>query len=109
MVRVKGGVHAAKRRRKLLSKTKGYRNERKSKERSAKVAWVHAGAHAFAHRKDKKADFRRLWQIKINAGARAHGVSYSRLLRALKEKKVGLNRKMLAELAEKNPARNSPF
>jgi len=103
MVRVKGGTHAIKRRRKLLSATKGYRNARSSKEKQAKEAWIHAGAHAFAHRKQKKRTFRQLWQIKINAAARTNGETYSTLMHKLKEKNVDLNRKVLAEIAEHNP------
>lgn len=104
MTRVKGAVHAIKRRRKILSRTKGYRNARKSKEREAKQAMIRAGQHAFAHRRTKKRDFRALWQMKVNAGARAHSLTYSTFIKALKDKSVGLNRKMLAELAEHRPA-----
>lgn len=64
---------------------------------------MHAVTHSFAHRKDKKGDFRRLWNVKVNAGVREHGLSYSKFIKALKDKKVGVNRKMLAELAEHKP------
>jgi large subunit ribosomal protein L20 len=64
---------------------------------------MHAGAYAFAHRKDKKSDRRRLWQVKINAASRAEGVSFSKLIGALKKKNVLLNRKMLSELAVEHP------
>lgn len=103
MTRVKRGTHAIKRRRKLLSKTKGYRNARSTKERQAKEAWVHAARHAFNHRKQKKGVFRRLWQTKINAAVREHGMSYSQFIDALKKKNIGLDRKVLATLAENNP------
>lgn len=103
MVRVKKAKHAIKRRRKTLKKTKGYRHGRKSKEREAKQAWIRAGQHAFAHRKQKKREFRKLWQIKINAAARAHGMSYSTFMNGLKKKNVALDRKTLASIAENEP------
>lgn len=104
MTRVKKGLHALKRRRNILRKAKGYRFGRSTKERQAKEALLHAGVYAFAHRRKKKRDFRALWQIKINAAARDNGISYSKFIHALKKKNVGLNRKMLADLAEHNPA-----
>lgn len=102
MTRVKKGVHALKRRRKILKQTKGFRHGRKSKERQAKEALLHAGAYAFAHRRDRKGHNRKLWTIKINAGAREHGLSYSKLIGALKKKNILLDRKILANLAENN-------
>lgn len=107
MTRVKRGTIANKTRRNVLKQTKGYRFGRSTKERQANEAIVHAGSHAFAHRRDKKGDFRRLWNIKINAGIRALDnetiPSYSKLIGALKKKNIDLNRKMLAELAEFHP------
>lgn len=103
MTRVKGGVISQKRRRNVLKQTKGYRHGRSTKERQAKEAIAHAGNHAFAHRRDKKNDFRRLWQIKINAAIRPLGMSYSKFIDALKKKDIGLDRKVLADLAENNP------
>jgi large subunit ribosomal protein L20 len=103
MPRVKGGVHALKRRKNILSRAKGFRFGRGNKESAARDALMHAGAYSFAHRKDKKADRRRLWQVKINAGSRAEGISYSKLMGALKKKNIGLDRKILAELAEFHP------
>jgi large subunit ribosomal protein L20 len=103
MTRVKRGTTSLKHRRKILKQAKGYNFGRGTKERQAKEAIIHAGAHAFAHRRKKKGDFRRLWNVKINAAIRAHGVSYSKFIHALKEKNVGLNRKMLADLAEHHP------
>jgi len=100
MTRVKKGVRALKRRKNILKQTKGYRHGRSTKKRAAREAIFHAGTHAFAHRRDKKGDFRRLWQTKINAGVREHGLSYSRLINILKEKNIAINRKMLAEIAE---------
>jgi len=104
MTRVKRGTISMKRRRNVLKKTKGYRFGRSTKEREAKVAINKAGVHAFAHRRDKKNDFRRLWNIKIGAGLSEHGLSYSKFIDALKKNNVALNRKMLAELAQKEPA-----
>jgi len=104
MTRVKKGVHALKRRRSVLKQTKGFRHGRSTKERQAKDALLHAGAYAFAHRRDKKSHNRKLWNIKINAGAReAIGMSYSKLIGALKKGKIELNRKMLSDLAVNNP------
>jgi len=103
MARVKKGVNALKTRKKVLKQAKGFRFGRSTKERMAREALAHAGAYAFAHRKDKKNDFRKLWNIKINAGARPEGISYSKLIDALKKKKIKLDRKILADLAEHNP------
>ena len=103
MTRVKKGVHALKRRRSVLKQTKGFRHGRSTKERQAKEALLHAGNYSFAHRKDKKSHNRKLWNIKINAGSRELGISYSKLIGALKKKKMELDRKILADLAENNP------
>src|SRR4029079_15274881 len=103
MTRVKKGVHALKRRRSVLKQTKGMRHGRSTKERQAKEALLHAGNYSFAHRKDKKSHNRKLWNIKINAGARELGMSYSKLMGALKKKDILLNRKMLSHFAEYHP------
>ncbi len=103
MTRVKGATHALKRRRNILGRAKGFRFGRSKKEGAAHDALMHAGAYAFAHRKDKKSDRRRLWQVKINASSREEGVSFSKLIGGLKKKNVALNRKMLAELATSHP------
>ena len=103
MTRVKKGVHALKRRRSVLKQTKGFRHGRSTKERQAKEALLHAGNYSFAHRKDKKSHNRKLWNIKINAGARELGMSYSKLIGALKAKNILLDRKILSDLAENNP------
>ena len=104
MTRVKKGVHALKRRRSVLKQTKGFRHGRSTKERQAKDALLHAGAYAFAHRRDKKSHNRKLWNIKINAGSRELGMSYSRFIDALKKKNIMLDRKILSGLAEHNPS-----
>ncbi|MEK7113450.1 MAG: 50S ribosomal protein L20 [Patescibacteria group bacterium] len=104
MTRVKKGVHALKRRRSVLKQAKGFRHGRSKKERQAKDALLHSGAYAFAHRRDKKSHNRKLWNIKVNAGARELGMSYSVFINKLKNKNIVLDRKILAELAENNPA-----
>jgi large subunit ribosomal protein L20 len=102
MARVKGGKISAKRRRNVLKQVKGYRFARSKKERAAKEAIVHAGKYAFAHRRDKKNDFRRLWSVRINA-ALGENLSYSKFIGTLNKKGIKVNRKMLAELAVNNP------
>jgi len=103
MVRIKRGTTALKRRRKILKQTKGYRWGGKSKERQAKERLLHAGTHAFRDRKKKKRNFRRLWQIKINAATREHDLSYSKFIHGLKKANIEIDRKILAELAEHKP------
>lgn len=76
---------------------------RKSKYRQAKEALLHAWSFQFADRKKKKRNFRRLWQIKIGAGAKAEGLSYSRLIHGLKKSQIEIDRKILADLAESQP------
>jgi len=102
MTRVKKGVNALKTRRNVLRQVKGYRFGRSTKERAAYEAISHAGAYAFAHRKDKKGDFRRLWNVKINAALRENGMTYSKFIGAMKKKGLALDRKSLANLAETN-------
>lgn len=104
MVRVKRGVIAHKKREKLLKYTKGFKWGRKSKERSAKDALLHAWPYAFQGRKLRKRDFRRLWQNKIGAAAQAHGQSYSVFVSRLHKKNITLDRKILAQIAEEHPA-----
>lgn len=103
MTRVKRGTTSLKRRRKILRQTKGFKWGRKSKERAAKEALLHAGAHAYYDRRKKKGVFRRLWQIKINAASRKHGISYSKFIDGLKKADIQLDRKILADLAENQP------
>ena len=103
MTRVKRGTTSLKRRRKVLKHAKGYKWSGKSKERQARERLLHAWSHAFKDRRRKKREFRRLWQIKISAGSREAGLSYSKLIHALKKADIKLDRKMLAELAEKHP------
>jgi len=104
MTRVKRGVIAHKRREKVLKAAKGFKWGRKSKERMAREALLHAWSHAFTGRKERKRSFRGMWQTRIGAAARAHGTSYSRLISALKKRGVMLDRKVLAEIAATHPA-----
>lgn len=103
MARVKKGVNALKTRRNILKQVKGYRFGRSTKEKQAYEAISHAGASAFAHRRDKKGEARRVWNIKINAALDVKGISYSKFIGNLKKKDINLNRKMLAELAATHP------
>ncbi len=103
MVRVKRGKIAHKRRKYVLKYTKGFRWGRKAKYRAAKEALLHAWTHAFRGRKEKKGDFRRMWQIQINAAVRQHNLTYGKFMHSLKKKHIGLDRKMLAQLARERP------
>ena len=105
MKRVKKSVNALKTRRNILSQVKGYRFRRSKNERAAYEAISHAGTYAFAHRRDKKGDFRRLWNVRINAALRNinEKYSYSKFIGALKKANISLDRKSLAGLAETSP------
>ncbi len=94
---------AQKRRRNILDEVKGYRQARSKKKRNAREAINHAYTYAFAHRKDKKADFRALWTVRINAALQAHNIKYSRFIKMLKDKGITLDRKVLATLAVEKP------
>jgi large subunit ribosomal protein L20 len=103
MTRVKRGVLKTKTRKNVLKQTKGFRLNRRNKEAAAIEAIMHAGANAFAHRRDKKGDFRRLWNVRINAMLRENGSTYSKFIGALTKKQILINRKMLSEIAAENP------
>jgi len=103
MVRVKRGKAAHKRRRNVLKHTKGFRWGRKSKYALAKDALRHAARYAYRDRRTKKREIRKLWQIKINNACRKQNLSYSKFIHGLKEKKIEIDRKILAQLAEKKP------
>jgi large subunit ribosomal protein L20 len=103
MVRVKRGKTTRKRRKRLLKHAKGFRWGRKSKYRAAKEALLHAWSHTMKDRKRKKRDFRRLWQTQISAACRQLGISYSRFIHGLKKNKIEIDRKILSELAKKEP------
>ncbi len=103
MSRVKRGVTSNKHRKKILKAAKGFRHGRSTKEIEAKVGLRKAGAYQFEHRKDKKADFRRMWQVKMNAALRPLGFSYSKFIGVATKKKILIDRKIFATLAEFNP------
>lgn len=103
MARVKKGMNALKTRRNVLKQVKGYRFGRSKKEKQAYEAISHAGTYAFAHRKDKKGDFRRLWNARLNSALHKEGLSYSKFMGSLKKNNILLNRKMLSEIADSKP------
>ena len=103
MSRVKRGKVARRKRAKILKYTKGFRWGRKSKERAAKEALLHSLRRSFKGRKEKKREYRALWNVRINAGARSEGMKYSAFINALKNKGVRLDRKILADLAKNEP------
>jgi large subunit ribosomal protein L20 len=104
MSRVKGGVAAHKRKVNILKRTKGYRHGRRTKIRQAHEGIMRAGRNAFAHRRAKKNDFRRLWIVRINAAVRENGhQSYSSFINKLKSQGIELDRKVLAEFAAEHP------
>ncbi|MCD6226073.1 50S ribosomal protein L20 [bacterium] len=102
-MRVKTGTVRRRRHKKLLKQAKGYRMTRSRLYKVAHEAVLHAGEYAFAGRKLKKRDLRRLWIVRINAAVRNYGLSYSKFINLLKEKKIALNRKILAHFAAKEP------
>ena len=104
MARVKRGVQAGRRHKKILSKAKGYYNARRKVFRAAKQAVIKAGQYAYRDRRAKKRDFRALWIARINAASRPLGLSYSRLINGLKHAGLEVDRKMLADLAVNDAA-----
>src|SRR5512135_3841941 len=103
MPRVKGGPKTRQRRKKVLKMAKGYVGGRGRLYRTAVDAVHRALAYSYRHRRTRKRDFRRLWITRINAAARLHGLSYSRLVFGLKTAGITLNRKVLADLAVRDP------
>ena len=103
MVRVKGGTTTRRRHKKVLKLAKGSGITRHKQFKKAKEAVLHAGEYAFTGRKDKKRDFRKLWIIRINAAVRSFGLSYSQFIQKLTVKKIGLDRKILAQIAVEHP------
>ena len=99
MARVKRGVTARRRHKKIISRAKGYYNARRKVFRVAKQAVIKAGQYAYIGRKQKKRQFRALWIVRINAGARQFGLSYSRLMNGLKKANITVDRKVLADIA----------
>jgi large subunit ribosomal protein L20 len=99
MARVKRGVQARKRHKKILKLAKGYYNARRKIYRVAKQAVIKAGQYAYRDRRNRKRAFRALWITRINAGARNNGMSYSRFINGLKKADISLDRKVLADMA----------
>ncbi|MCL2585755.1 MAG: 50S ribosomal protein L20 [Streptosporangiales bacterium] len=99
MARVKRSVNAKKKRRVVLERASGYRGQRSRLYRKAKEQMLHSMTYSYAGRKDKKGNFRRLWIQRINAAARANGITYNRFVQGLKAAGVEVDRKVLADLA----------
>ncbi|WRS29477.1 50S ribosomal protein L20 [Actinomycetaceae bacterium MB13-C1-2] len=104
MARVKRSVNAKKKRREVLEQASGYRGQRSRLYRKAKEQVTHSNVYAYRDRRNKKRDFRRLWIQRINAAARAEGLTYNRLIQGLNLAGVEVDRRMLAELAVNEPA-----
>ena len=104
MSRVKRGVASRARRKKVLKQAKGYYGARSRQFKVAKQAVIKAGQYAYRDRRQRKRQFRNLWIVRINAGARAHGLSYSRFIAGLKKAAIDVDRKVLADLAMNEPA-----
>ena len=103
MARVKRGVTAHKRHKKVLQFTKGHRGTKHALYRRAHESMLHALAYSYAHRRERKGDMRRLWIVRVGAAAREHGLSYSQFIHGLKLANVALDRKTLSELAVADP------
>jgi len=103
MTRVKRSVHARKKRRATLELAKGYRGDAHAHYRAAKEAVMKADAYAYRDRRNRKRDFRRLWITRINAAARQEGMSYGTLMHGLKLAEIELDRKVLADIAVRDP------
>jgi len=101
--RVKKGLTKHRRHKKLLAMTKGHRATRHSLYKRAHESMLHSLSYAYSHRRERKGDMRRLWISRINAASRAHGVTYSQLLNGLKKASIEVNRKMLADMAVREP------
>jgi large subunit ribosomal protein L20 len=104
MARVKRGLHGRKQRRTVLERAKGFRGARSRRYRIANETVLHALRYAYRDRRARKGDFRKLWITRINAAARAEGLSYSRFINGLKLAEVEVDRKVLADLAVHDPA-----
>jgi large subunit ribosomal protein L20 len=102
-VRVKRSTHARKKRRATLERTKGYRGEAHSSYKRAKEALLKADTYAYRDRRNRKRDFRRLWIQRINAAARREGLTYSQMMHGLKLAEIELDRKVLADIAVRDP------
>ncbi len=103
MARVKRGVTAHRRHKKVLEFTKGHRGTKHALYRRAHESMLHALAYSYAHRRERKGDMRRLWIVRLGAAAREHGLSYSQFVHGLKLANISLDRKVLSELAMTDP------
>jgi large subunit ribosomal protein L20 len=103
VTRVKGGPRTRRRHKKILKLARGYFGRRSKTFRAANEAVIKALAYAYRHRRQRKRDFRRLWIVRINAAARLHGLRYSQFMHGLRSAGVAINRKMLADLAVRDP------
>lgn len=103
-MRIKRGVNAAKKRRAILKSAKGYRGAKSKLYRVAREQVMKSGQYAYIGRKQKKRDFRALWITRINAACRLNGISYSKFIAGLKKNNIDLNRKVLADMAVREPA-----
>jgi large subunit ribosomal protein L20 len=104
MARVKRSVHAKKKRRKVLERASGYTGARSRRYRTAREQVMHSMQYSYRDRRARKGQFRRLWIMRINAAARQHGTTYSRLMSGLKQAEVDVDRKMLADIAVNDPS-----
>jgi large subunit ribosomal protein L20 len=104
MARIKRSVHAKKKRRQILESAKGYTGSRRKRLRVAKEQVMHSGMYAYRDRRDRKAQFRRLWITRINAAVRPHGLSYSRFVSGLHAAGIEVDRKILADMAVHDPS-----
>ena len=102
-MRIKRGVTSHRRHKKVLALTKGHRATRHSLFRRANESMLHALSYSYVHRKDRQGDMRRLWILRVSAASRAQGLSYGRFIYGLKQAGVEVNRKMLADMAVKEP------
>jgi large subunit ribosomal protein L20 len=103
MTRVKRSIHSKKKRRAVLERAKGYRGEKHSSYRSAKQQLMRSDAYAYRDRRVRKRDFRRLWITRINAACRQEGMSYSEFIHGLSKTEIELDRKVLADIAVRDP------
>lgn len=103
MPRARSGKVTHTRHKKVLELTKGHRGARHKLYTTAHQSMLHALAYSYRHRRERKGDFRRLWTVRINAAARARGLTYSQFIAGLRKSNVEINRKMLAEMAIKDP------
>ena len=103
MARVKRGVTKRRRHKKILALARGYRGSSSRNYKWAKEAVIHAWSHAYRHRRERKGDFRRLWILRINAAARQAGITYHQFMHGLHVANMEINRKMLADLAVRDP------